>query len=113
MLIINILSNMKKRTIRNLDTLEKEIYKRKLRLKEIESTLGNNVDHMKENFGQMALQTIMGSVSSSPMGIAGNLALKAINNEKLQNSLAEFVERLAEKIGDGIQKVTDKILHKK
>ncbi len=31
---------MKKRTIRNLDSLEKEIYKRKLRLKEIESTWG-------------------------------------------------------------------------
>jgi hypothetical protein len=103
---------MKKYNIKNIDTLEKEIYRRKLRLMEIERTLGRNVDNMKDNFGQMALQSFLGPVSSSPMGVTGNLLLKVINNEKLQNSLAEFVERLAEKIGEGIHKVTDKILHK-
>jgi len=103
---------MKKRTIRNLDSLEKEIYRRKLRLKEIESTLGNNVDHMKDHFGEMALHSILGPGKSNPMSVTGNLMMTVMNNEKLQSSLAEFVERLAEKIGDGIHKVTDKILHK-
>jgi len=46
------------------------------------------------------------------VGITGNLMLQAINNEKLQNSLAALVERLAEKLGDGIYKLTEKILHK-
>ncbi len=103
---------MKKNSIKNVDALEKEIYKRRLRLREIEKNLGQNVDFMRDNFGSMAFQSLVGPGKSSPMGITGNLMLKAINNEKLQNSLAEFVERLAEKVGDGIHKVTDKILHK-
>jgi hypothetical protein len=103
---------MKKNNIKSVDALEKEIYKRKLRLRDIEKTLGHNVDYMRDNFGSMAFQSILGPGKSSEMGLTGNLMLKAINNEKLQNSLAEFVERLAEKIGDGIYKVTDKILHK-
>ena len=103
---------MKKNNIKSVDALEKEIYKKRLRLRDIEKDLGKNVEHMRDNFGSMALQSLMGPGKSSPMGITGNLMLKAINNEKLQNSLAEFVERLAEKVGDGIHKVTDKILHK-
>lgn len=103
---------MKKNNIRTVDALEKEIYKRRLRLRDIEKDLGKNVDHMRDNFGSMAYQSLIGPGKSSPMGLTGNLMLKAINNEKLQNSLAEFVERLAEKVGDGIHKVTEKILHK-
>jgi hypothetical protein len=103
---------MRKNNIKSVDALEKEIYKRRLRLREIEKNLGQNADHLRDNFGSMALQSIMGPGKSSPMGTAGNLMLKAINNEKLQNSLAELVERLAEKLGDGIHKVTNKILHK-
>ena len=103
---------MKKNNIKSVDALEKEIYKRRLRLRDIEKNLGQNVDYMRDNFGSMAFQSILGPGKSNEMGLTGNLMLKAINNEKLQNSLAEFVERLAEKIGDGIYKVTDKIFHK-
>jgi hypothetical protein len=103
---------MKKNRIKNVDALEKEIYKRKFRLKEIEKNLGSNVDQLRDNFGSMALQTILGPGKKNPMSITGNLMMTVMNNEKLQGSLAEFVERLAEKIGDGIHKVTDKILHK-
>jgi hypothetical protein len=103
---------MKKSRIKNVDALEKEIYKRRLRLREIEKNMGNNVDQLRDNFGSMALQTILGPGKKNPASITGNLMMTAMNNEKLQSSLAEFVERLAEKIGDGIHKVTDKILHK-
>lgn len=103
---------MKKNSIKNVDALEKEIYKRRLRLREIEKSLGQNVDHMRDNFGSMALQSLLGPDSSNSTGITGNLMLKAINNETLQNSLAELVDRLAEKVGEGIQKLTDRILHK-
>lgn len=103
---------MKKNNIRTADALEKEIYKRKLRLKEIEKHLGHNMDNLKDNFGSMALQSILGPGKSSSLGLTGNLMMKALDNEKLQSSLANFVERLAEKIGDGIHRVTDKILHK-
>jgi hypothetical protein len=96
---------MKKNSIKTVDALEKEIYKRKLRLKEIEKTLGQNVDQLRDNFGSMALQTILGPGKSSSMGITGTLMMKVLDNERLQSSLAE-------KIGDGIYKVTDKILHK-
>jgi hypothetical protein len=103
---------MKKNSIKNVDALEKEIYKRRLRLREIEKSLGQNVDHMRDNFGSMALQSLLGPDRSNSTGITGNLMLKAINNETLQNSLAELVDRLAEKVGEGIQKLTDRILHK-
>ena len=102
---------MKKNNIKNVDALEKEIYKDN-RLREIEKNLGQNIDYMRDNFGSMAFQSYTGPGKSSPMGVTGNLMLTAINNEKLQNSRAEFVERLAEKVGDGIHKVTDKFLRK-
>jgi hypothetical protein len=103
---------MKRINIKNADALETEIYKKKLRLLEIEKTLGRNVDYMRENFSSMALQSLVGPGKSIPTGVAGNLMLQALNNEELQNSLAELVERLAEKAGNWIQKMTLKFLHK-
>ena len=67
---------MKKNSIKNVDALEKEIYKRKLRLREIEKDLGQNVDYMRDNFGSMASQSFVGPGKSSPMEITGNLMLK-------------------------------------
>jgi hypothetical protein len=103
---------MKKRTIRNADTLDREIYRRKLRLKEIESTLGRNVQELPGQVPKMALYAFLGSKQKPGVeaSLPGQLMAMAMENEKLQSSLAELVDRIADKIGEGLQKLTHVIL---
>jgi hypothetical protein len=103
---------MKKRTIRNADNLDREIYRRKLRLKEIESTLGKNVQELPGQIPKMALYAFLGSKQKpgAEASVSGQLMAMAMENEKLQSSLAELVDRIADKIGEGLQKLTHIIL---
>jgi hypothetical protein len=98
--------------IRNLDTLEKEIYRLKLRQKEIEHTLDNNVMGLKKNYGSMVRNSIMGGSIlagiAAPTHFWSNLIVRLLENKKLQDGAGKLVDNLTEKIGDGISHFASK-----
>jgi len=106
---------MKSRKIRNMEGLDREIYRRRLRLKEIESTLGKNMEELPGQVPKMALYAFLGSKqkAGTGTGLPGQLMMMAMENEKLQSSLADLIDRLADKIGEGIQKLTHAVLDRK
>ena len=99
--------------ISNLDTLEKEIYRLKLRQKEIEHNLDKNVMGLKKNAGSLVLNSILGvglaSTMASPAGFWNALVMRVLESPKLQNGLGKLVDNVTEKLGDGIEKVASKI----
>jgi hypothetical protein len=99
---------MKQRKIRNAEGLDREIYRRKLRLKEIESTLGKNMEELPGQVPRMALYAFLGSKQNSavPGSVPGQLMSMALDNEKLQTSLAGLIDRVAELLGTGLEKLT-------
>lgn len=99
---------MKKRKIRNAEGLDREIYRRKLRLKEIESSLGKTMEELPGQVPRMALYAFLGSKQKSvvPGSVQGQLMSMALDNEKLQTSLAGLIDRVAELLGTGLEKLT-------
>ena len=106
---------MKQKPIRNVESLEREIYRRKLRLKEIESSLGRNMEDLPGQIPKMALYAFLGSKQKGNLnaGLPGQLMMMAMENEKLQSSLADLIDRIAEKLGSGIEKITHAVLDRK
>jgi hypothetical protein len=103
---------MSNRTIKNLDTLEKEIFRLKLRQKEIEHNLDKNVMGLKKNYGSMIRNSVMGgSILAgivAPTHFWSNLLVRLLENKKLQDGAVKLVDNLSEKIGDGIGHVAAK-----
>ncbi len=99
--------------ISNLDTLEKEIYRLKLRQKEIEHNLDKNIMGLKKNAGSLVLNAILGvglaSTIASPAGFWNALVMRVLQSPKLQDGLGKLVDNVTEKLGDGIDKVASKI----
>ena len=99
--------------IKNLDSLEKEIYRLKLRQKELEHSLDKNIMGLKKNAGSMALNSIMGSglasTISSPAGFWDALLTRILQSKKIQDGVWKLVDNVSEKIGDGIDKVASKL----
>jgi hypothetical protein len=59
---------MKKKKIKNLDSLDREIMRLKLRSHEIEQKLDQNLTSLKDNVASMAFNSILGSFPAKPQG---------------------------------------------
>ena len=100
---------MARKRISNVDRLEKEIYRKKLRALEIERAFDKNMEFLKENYRTMAMRTIMGSARAvQPAGLAGEVALRLLESEKLQDGLISLLSKLADGAGNVIRRVRRK-----
>lgn len=97
--------------IKNLDTLEKEIYRLKLKSKELEARFDDNIEHLQNNYGSMIRNSIFHSKKEA-QPVSTTLMNAVVNNEKLQSALSRIVNHLAEKAADGIDAVIDKLFKK-
>jgi hypothetical protein len=98
---------MSKRRIRGSESLDRVIYRKKMRLKEIESALGRNMEELPGQVPRMALYAFLGMKQKPGMspGVPGQLMSMALENEKLQSALAVLIDRIAEKLGIGLEKL--------
>lgn len=99
---------MSKQRIRGTESLDRVIYRKKARLKEIESTLGRNMEELPGQVPRMALYAFLGMKQKPgmPPSVPGQLMSMALENEKLQSALADLVDRIAEKLGIGLEKLS-------
>ena len=95
---------MKGGSIRTMDRLEREIRRRKVRAAEIERALDDNVGHLRENFRGMAVNSVFGSRRTSGREIAGELTLRLLESEKLQDNLLSLVDKLTERISKAVRR---------
>ena len=102
---------MSRTTIRDMESLDREISRRKNRLKQIEQTLGQNMEALPGQVPRMALYAFLGQKKgpAEPMGFAGQLLGMAMENEKLQSSLAVLIDAIAQKLGIGLEKLTEAV----
>lgn len=98
--------------IKNLDNLEKEIYRLKLKSKELEGRFDSNIEHLQNNYGSMIRNSIFSSKKET-QPVSSSIMESVVNNEKLQGALNRIVNHLAEKAADGIDAVIDKLFKKK
>lgn len=90
--------------INNLNGLELEMEKMRLRMRAIEGKLDDNLAGLKDNYGMMALNSVLGSEKKAQMQTFwSNLAGKLLENPKLQNNIGKWVDKIADRLADGIE----------
>ena len=99
---------MNKLNIRGSESLDRVIFRKKTRLKEIESALGRNMEELPGQVPRMALYAFLGMKQKPgmPPSVPGQLISMALENEKLQTVLADLIDRIAEKLGIGLEKMS-------
>lgn len=103
---------MKKGTkIRNLDTLEKEIYRLKLeaRLKEVKLT--DNWEQLLADFPEILTNSLLCSKRGKENG-KETFGQKLFNNEKRSAFVDRIVEKFSDRIAERLDELFEKVFHK-
>jgi hypothetical protein len=91
---------MAKKRIRSVEQLDREIYRHQLRVKEMEYEFDRSIDHLKHHFPSMVVRSVLGrSKPVSAMGITGDVALRLMESEQLQDGFLSLIDKLSERIG--------------
>ena len=94
---------MKRKRLGSMARLEKEIHLKRRRAAEIEKALDYNVEHLRDNFRSMALRSVFGGRSSG-REVAGEFTLRLLENEKLQDNLLSFFDKIADRISRAMRR---------
>lgn len=102
--------------IRNMDTLEKEMYRLRLRAKNYEDELEKNLGHLQKNYFSMAVNSILSRTAETGSG-KGKIKEKTFysiwDNEEVRNGVDKVISHLTDWVSEGIINLMDKILHRK
>jgi len=98
--------------IHNLDTLEKEIYRLKLKAKNIEEKWDDNFEKLQHNYPSMFMNSFF--LKKNEKKTNGNgFFTSFFKNDALNTVLNKVTDRVADRAAEGIENFVDKIFHKK
>ena len=98
--------------IHNLDTLEKEIYRLKLKAKNIEEKWDDNFEKLQHNYPSMFMNSFFQKKKEEKTN--GNGFFTSFFKNDALNAVANKVtDRMADKAAEGIENLVDKIFNKK
>jgi hypothetical protein len=101
-----------KKHIKNLDTLEKEIYRLQLKAKSLEEKFDDRLDHLRENYSSMLMNSLFRK-NNTKETVTGAVAGSVLNNERLQNAFSRVADHLIDRAAEGIEGLVDKMLGRK
>jgi hypothetical protein len=91
---------MSRKRIRSTEQLDREIYRYRLRVKEVEHEFDRSIDHLRHHFPSMVIRSVLGrSKPVSAMGITGDVALRLLESEQMQDGLLALIDKLSARIG--------------
>lgn len=96
--------------IRNLDSLEKEIWRLKLEAKNTADKIENNFEYLQHNYGSMTMNSIFSRSSSKGESVKEKIFTSFWENEKVQAGINKIVDHLADKTAEGIESLLNKIM---
>lgn len=99
--------------IKNLDTLEKEIYRLRLEARNYKDKLEENLEYLQKHYASMTMNSFFNRNSSTKERVKDKIFSSIWENEKIRYGIDKIVGYLAEKATNGIEILIDKILHRK
>jgi hypothetical protein len=99
--------------IKNLDTLEKEIYRLQLEARDQKDKLEKNLEYLQKHYASMAMNSFFQKNSSSKEKVKEKILNTIWENEKLRTGIDKIVDYVTEKATDGVESLLDKIFHRK
>jgi hypothetical protein len=90
-------------TIRDIKSLDLKIQSLKERQKDIEFKLDESMQNLKANYFGMTINSFFGEKKKKNGNFWGDMAGRFMESEKLQSGVGNFVEKMANKLGDLFQ----------
>jgi hypothetical protein len=101
----------KSKNIHNIDSLEREIYRLKLEVKNIEEKLDDNFTHLQQNFSSMAMNSFLSGrkIGSPQEGLFNSF----IKNEAAASFLNKISGHIGNRVMENIDSLIDRAFHRK
>lgn len=101
-----------KKAARSLDSLEEEIRQLRQKAKGLEGQIDENFTYFQEHSGSMFIRSLLPRKIEGET-VTGNKILDTfLQNERLQKILIRLADRVAEKLGDGLNWVVNRVFRK-
>lgn len=104
-------STNRQKNARSLDTLEEEIRVLQKKARRLEVRIDENFTYFQQHSGSMFVRSLLprsieGEISGSPV------VDRILRNERLQKILLKLADLIAEKLGDGLNWLVDRVFRK-
>lgn len=99
---------IQKGTVKDLASLEREIYRHRKAARKLEARLDENLEFLQANYRSMAFRAILPAKIVSK-GTAGSLLQLALQNEKLRETLTVVAGHFFGKAAETIQTFCEKL----
>ena len=97
---------------RSLDSLEDEIRRLRQKAKGLEDQIDENFTYFQEHSGSMFIRSLLPRKIEGET-VTGNRILDTfLQNERLQKILIRLADRVAEKLGDGLNWLVNRVFRK-
>ena len=93
--------------IQTLDSLEKELFRQRLKAKTLENKLDENFNYLQDNYSSMVKNSIFKSADGEGMGSSIIRAL--LKHERLQDAVISLASPLAEKAAGWIDSLMERL----
>jgi hypothetical protein len=102
----------KSKASRTLDTLEADIRKLRKKARQLEQQLDDNFTYFQQHSGTLFVRSLLPRRIEG-QSVTGNPIIDPfLQNERLQKVLAKLAEMLADKLGDGVNWVINRVFKK-
>ncbi|MBS1917808.1 MAG: hypothetical protein JST87_16165 [Bacteroidetes bacterium] len=102
----------KEKKFQNIQALEKEIRKLRLRAKQMENEFDDNFSHLQENYLPMALNSVLPK-KIAYKGIPATIISLLLDNERFRNTVIKLSEEVIDRVSDGVDYLSEKLKRKK
>ncbi len=102
----------KQKNARSLDSLEKEIRALRKKAQLLERKIDDNFNYFQGHSGSLFVRSLLPRKIEGEE-LSGNAILdRVLQNERLQSVLLKLADQLAEKLGDGINWLVNRVFRK-
>jgi hypothetical protein len=102
----------KSKASRTLDTLEADIRKLKKKARQLEGKMDDNFTYFQQHSGTLFVRSLLPRRVDGE-SVTGNPIIDPfLQNERLQKVLARLADMLAEKLGDGLNWMINRVFKK-
>jgi hypothetical protein len=100
------------KTSQSLDSLEQDIRRLKLKARLLEQKIDDSFVHFQQHSGSMFVRSLLPRKMEGE-ALTGNPVFDTfLQNERLQKILVRLADRLAEKVGDGLNWLVNRVFKK-
>jgi hypothetical protein len=102
----------KAKKFENLQSLDREIRRLKLKAKQMENDFDDNFDHLQENYLPMVLNSVLPE-KIRYKGIPATIISLFLEHDRFRNTVIKLAEEVIDRVSDGIDYLSEKLKRNK